>query len=352
MLHPTIYRRDVSGRTREWRVEQDGASYRVISGLKDGLKTPSGWLHCSGKQGRDDLAQAEFEIAAAYKYQLTREYHDTEATIDEAKFFRPMLADKYQKFAPGFAQPKLDGIRCIARAEGLFTREGQPIAGAPHIAQSLKPLFARDPDVMLDGELYNHELHDDFNAIVSLVRRKMLSPEQLAKAADLVEYHVYDMPSHAGPFSERYPALFEAVNGRPCIVPVDTQAIADEPSYDALHGAWIESGYEGSMWRADVAYEQKRSKTLLKRKEFQDAEFSCLSIDEGTGHWAGLAKSVHCGLPDGRTFRAGIKGSQERARALLHEEHRVVTVQFFHLTPDGIPRFPIVTKFWGKERDL
>ena len=352
MLHPTLYRRDVSGRTRVWRVEQEDASYRVICGLKDGLHTPSGWLHCVGKQGRDDLEQADFEIASAYKYQLAREYHDTEETIGEAKFFRPMLADKYSKFAPGFAQPKLDGIRCIARAEGLFTREGQPIVGAPHIARTLEPLFAKDPDAVLDGELYNHRLHDDFNAIVSLVRRKSLDADQLAKAAALVEYHVYDLPSHPGQFSERYPALFEAVNGLPSIVPVDTQAIADEESYDALHGAWIESGYEGSMWRANVPYEQKRSKTLLKRKEFQDAEFPCLSIDEGAGHWAGLAKSVQCGLPDGRTFRAGIKGSQERARALLNEEHRVVTVQFFHLTPDGIPRFPIVTKFWGNERDL
>lgn len=65
-----------------------------------------------------------------------------------------------------------------------------------------------------------------------------------------------------------------------------------------------------------------------------------------------MAKSVICRLPDGRTFGAGIKGSKERAVELLSEHHNVVTVHFFHLTPDGIPRFPVATKFWGAERTL
>jgi hypothetical protein len=42
----------------------------------------------------------------------------------------------------------------------------------------------------------------------------------------------------------------------------------------------------------------------------------------------------------------------ERARELLHEDHNVVTVQFFAYTPDGIPRFPVATKFHGVARTL
>ncbi|WP_426039689.1 hypothetical protein [Brevundimonas sp. DC300-4] len=352
MLHPIIFKKDTRGRTRVWQIEQDGTSYRVLFGIKNNPQTPTGWIHCIGKQARNDLDQAGFEIASAYEHQLDREYHKTEATLDEPKFFQPMLAGKYSGFSPGFAQPKLDGIRCIARVEGLFTREGQSIDSAPHIYETLRPLFIKEPDIIIDGELYNHSLFDDFNAIVSLVRRKTLSPQQLTRSAEFVEYHVYDLPSHAGSFSERSQALLKVVEGLPAIVAVQTEAIQDEQIYDELHGSWIENGYEGSMWRADAAYEQKRSKTLLKRKEFQDAEFRCLSIDEGVGHWAGLAKSVQCALPDGRTFRAGIKGSQARAKELLHESHLVVTVKYFHLTPDGIPRFPVVTKFWGEERGL
>src|SRR3546814_12314723 len=84
--------------------------------------------------------------------------------------------------------------------------------------------------------------------------------------------------------------------------------------YYVANGLWLEEGYEGSIWRADAAYEQKRSKALRKRKEFVDDEFELVALEEGLGNWSGMAKRAICRLPDGRTFGAGIKGSQERAR--------------------------------------
>lgn len=162
------------------------------------------------------------------------------------------------------------------------------------------------------------------------------------------------MPSSDAEFSLRYAELLDIVTASQSetIQMVDTQGVEHEAQFDQLHGEWLEAGYEGSMWRANAQYEQKRSKTLLKRKEFQDAEFEVVSIEEGVGNWAGMAKSVICRLPDGRTFGAGIKGSKERAVELLSEQHKVVTVHYFHLTPDGVPRFPVVTKFWGDKRGM
>ena len=352
--YPSIFKRDTLGRIRIWRMERQEASHRVLSGLRDGAQIATGWTVCEGKQGRNDVQQAEFEVKAAYAYHLKREYFEREDEVDTPRFFKPMLAKKYEVFAPGFVQPKLDGIRCIARPDGLFTREGQPILGAPHIHEGLSALFAGDPDLILDGELYNHELKDDFNAIVSLVRRKEPDPDHLRLSRELVQYHVYDIPSSEAAFGHRWRLLEQAVRDAPkdMVKLVPTHQLTDQDQYDALHGGWLEAGYEGSMWRADAQYEQKRSKGLLKRKEFQDEEFECVSIEAGVGNWAGMAKSVVCRLPDGRTFGAGIKGSQQRAVELLSEMHRVVTVQFFHLTPDGIPRFPVVTKFWGNERTM
>jgi DNA ligase-1 len=106
------------------------------------------------------------------------------------------------------------------------------------------------------------------------------------------------------------------------------------------------------MHRLDAPYEQKRSKTLRKRKEFQDEEFKVIRIEEGLGNWSGMAKRVVCQLPDGREFGAGIKGGMERARELLNETHHVATIQFFAYTPDGVPRFPVATKFHGEARTL
>ena len=352
--YPEIFKRDTSGRIRVWKMERAGPAYRVLSGILNGNLAATGWTVCEGKQGRNDIQQAQFEVESAYTYHLKREYFEHLEDVDKSRFFKPMLAKSYESFAIGFAQPKLDGIRCIARKTGLYTREGQPILGAPHIHDVLVPIFLKDPEIILDGELYNHDLRDDFNSIVSLVRRKKPDERHLARSRELVQYHVYDLPSSDLPFGQRHRLLCEALDCLPrnVIQTVATQYLTDSDHYDVLHGEWLAAGYEGSMWRSDAQYEQKRSKSLLKRKEFQDSEYECVSIEEGTGNWAGKAKSVICRLPDGRTFGAGIRGSQKRAKELLSENHHVVTVQFFHLTPDGIPRFPVVTKFWGTERDM
>lgn len=350
MLHPILFTRDQLGRSRIWRIEQDGGSYRTIQGLQRGAKVQTGWIHCSGKQGRDEHAQAESEIASAYRRRLSRGYERTERAAAARPGFRPMLAGKYLGFEEGYAQPKLDGIRCIARSEGLFTRQGQPIAGVPHIFEALAGVFAQDPETILDGELYNHCLRGDFGAILSMVQGKAPKPVPRHRTAHLIEYHVYDIPSENALFSERISALQNKLGGLDGIIPVETHRVQDEAHYDQLHEAFLAFGYEGSMWRADTHYEHKRSKALLKRKDAEDAEFPCIAIEPGSGSWAGMAKCVLCQMPDGRTFGAGIRGHRARAKELLHEHHEVVTVRYFGLTRNGTPRFPVVTKFWGAQK--
>jgi DNA ligase-1 len=358
----TIFKRDSKGKLRVWFMEQDGSRHRTHSGLADGAITTTEWTQCGGTNigranERDPVAQATFEIEAAYEQKLTREYHKTAdaALANGAHFFKPMLANKYEDFTPGWAQPKLDGVRCIATVEGLFSRQGKEIPGAPHIIETLAPLFAADPDLILDGELYNHELKDDFNEIISLVKKANPSADRLAEIRAKVQFHIYDMPSASGGYTDRHASIVGLfAHGVPAgIHLVETLRVDTSEQYADLHGRWLTEGYEGSIWRSPTtAYEQKRSKSLLKRKEFQDDEFKVIRIEEGLGNWSGMAKRVVCQLPDGREFGAGIKGSMERARELLHEDHNVVTVQFFAYTPDGIPRFPVATKFHGVARTL
>jgi DNA ligase 1 len=275
-----------------------------------------------------------------------------EEEMDQLRAFQPMLAQSYRRFAPGFAQPKLDGIRCIANADALYSRNGRPIPGAPHIIAELACLFAAHPSIILDGELYHHDLRDDFGAIISLALTTNSRRQRAARSAQTLQYHVYDMPSRDEPFSQRYVELFERTKGLNCIVPVATHRVADQSCFDQLHAAWIEEGYEGSMWRADAPYKQRRSSALLKRKDRQDREYRCLGIEPGSGSWQGLAKRVLCQMDDGRTFRAGVKASKSRALQLLSEKHHVVTVESQGHSRSGIPRFPVVTKFWGGTRTL
>ena len=108
---------------------------------------------------------------------------------------KPMLAypvsDKpidYSK--PTFIQPKLDGVRCViqsddveyhepntgrlikAKAVKAYSRTGKEWKNIDHILFNLKPWFALNPNIILDVELYNHDLKDDFEKIISLVRKQ------------------------------------------------------------------------------------------------------------------------------------------------------------------------------------
>lgn len=360
-VYDTIYKTDRKGKTRVWYIEQSDDKYRTFDGTSVGKVKSSEWriaeaTNVGRSNERNPTEQAAFEIEALYKKKLDRDYHLTVGEISEgAHIFEAMLAEKYKDFQPGFAQPKLDGFRCIATKDGLKSRSGKPFISSPHIMEALASLFEAYPDLVLDGELYNHELRDNFDEIQSLITvksDKKLTPEHYAKTREMVQYHIYDVPSHAGIFKERDTYLLENMDCSKCIKLVSTERVDTQEEYDNLHGEWLEQGYEGSMWRNNTPYENRRTKNLLKRKEFQDEEFECVSIEEGQGNWAGVAKRVICRLPDGRTFGAGIKGTRERAATLLHETHKVVTIKFFQLTPDGIPRFPVAIKFHGAKREL
>jgi DNA ligase-1 len=170
----------------------------------------------------------------------------------------------------------------------------------------------------------------------------------------MVQYHVYDMPSHDGDFVERINTLYDLIGDKiNSICVVLTENVFVEEDFDQLHGEWLESGYEGSMWRNNTAYENRRTKNLLKRKDFIDEEFEVVSLDEGQGNWSNTCKSISCLTKDGKPFSAGLKGNREFADELFARRNnppKLVTVKYFQLTPDGIPRFPVAIKFWDSEK--
>ena len=122
---------------------------------------------------------------------------------------------------------------------------------------------------------------------------------------------------------------------------------------DAQYSIYLEQGYEGQMVRNDTPYEFKRSKNLLKRKEFITEEFRVVEVLEGSGNWAGYAKRFVLEMADGTQFGSNVRGSQDQLRALLHadEQPTWATCRYFELTPDGVPRFPVVIDYGVGERD-
>ena len=352
MINSRLYKRDRAGRLRTWEVERVGSTYRYITGLVEGAKVTSGWTQATAASQPTDELQASFEVAAAYAHQLARDYFETVAEVDTPRIFEPMLADKYKKFAPGYAQAKLDGMRCIAKLTGLFSRQGKPILSCPHIIEALEPFFEKFPDAILDGEIYNHDLKSEFEELMSLARKGAPQP-----GSERLQYHVYDYPSTPGGFKARFTQLeadITAIGDFPSSViqPVDTYEVNSEGLFDRLFEQLLDAGYEGGMWRdADGEYViGGRPKFLQKRVLMLSEEFDFVRLEDGNGNWAGVPKSVVCRLPDGREFSAGIKGTRDQNLALRDRPIKQVSLNFKGWTGYGIPRCGVAKDFHADVR--
>ncbi len=361
----TLYKLDSKGKVRVWYAETgtDGTRWglRSIAGLEDGKKVTSEWTFVEQKNvGRSNETsleeQATSEMESEVQKKKDRGYFSDLKNIDTFDKFKPMLAEKFEdvdvNYAAGnvYSQPKLDGIRCIARKDGLWTRSGKEIVAVPHIWASLKPFFDRHPNFILDGELYNHELKDDFNTITSMVRKTKPKPEDLVKSKELVQYHIYDViitDQPDLPFSKRELLRYEAPLQYIRIVP--TVHVPTSTGVDSLYEGYLEHGYEGQMIRIDQPYENKRTKNLLKRKEFLTDEFKVIEVLEGQGNWQGCVKHFVLRLNSEKNFQAGVRGDRDTLKVMWDKQEKPdwVTLRYFTPTPDGVPRFPVVID-WGK----
>jgi DNA ligase-1 len=386
----TLYKIDTKGKLREWTMHIDGASFYAVKGLVDGKKTTDKATTTIAKNvGRSNETtpeeQAELQAQAKFQKKLDSGYALDEVDAQKKKFYEPMLAHNFKdrqdelvgKY-PVFSQPKLDGIRCIVRKEGNTligrTRNGKEIECIPHILKSLNGFFLAYPKAILDGELYNHDLRDNFNKITSLVRKqkpiksdKMTDKafdkkvaeykERLAEAEDTIQYHVYDAPrindviNEKQSFDYRMDELKAHLTQNKHIVLVETNEVYSLGNLNSLYGQYLEQGYEGQMVRKSLSsYENKRSTSLLKRKEFVDAEYRVVDIDVGNGNRSGTAKHLVCYCETTKkTFNSNIKGSFDYLKEIYDNRKdyigKLATIKFFQLTPDGIPRFPYAIGF-------
>ena len=380
----TLYNIDTKGNARHWTIMVDSNKYYSESGLVgSGYKTTQTKPKIAKEKnvGKTNYVSAKDQAYLEAKRKWDERYekgHRT--TIDEARsavssFFKPMLAEKYSdKLVEGnypvMVQPKLDGIRCIMRKENgkivSRSRNGKEFDTLEHLQESLVNLFDEYPNLILDGELYNHQYKHDFNKIISLVRKKRPDKvtdkwvESVNEARDKIQYWVYDVPqieSSDDMSTEYVKRVTEFLGG--CVddglIPDMVKIVRsiwcdDAESIPFNRTQFMLQGFEGAMVRLNLPYESGRSKSLLKCKEFSDAEYLVVGIDEGEGNRSGTAKHLVCqDLETGKQFNSNIKGTFEWYKELLDNKDqyigKLVTVQYANLTPDGIPRFPFAIAF-------
>jgi len=353
-----LYKKTSTGATQQWQQEVIHDMYRTVTGQVGGKLTISEWHECTGKNiGRSNettpAEQRIKEVTANYEKKLVAGGYTTNIEdIGIAGYFKPMLAKNYKDYAqklqyPVFVQPKYDGIRCVINSAGAWSRKGEPIITIPHIINSLRTLFLSYPDLVLDGELYNHTLKDDFNKICSVVKKLKPTEEDIIDSANNILFYVYDcyLPTT---YKERLNFLQTLV---PYLyVDISITVIAtNNTKVDAYLDQFLQEGYEGIIIRTDSLYENKRSSNLLKYKVDETDEFVLLDIMEGQGNWGGLAKKASLVTADGIEFEASIANTQENCLKFLQNKElyigRPTTVKYNGLTPAGKPRFGVIKEF-------
>ena len=227
---------------------------------------------------------------------------------------KPMLAHKfdinrvdYTQPEGYYIQPKLDGIRCVFTANGAWSRNDKKFMNLKHIEMALKPFFEQQPDVVLDGELYNHKLKHDFEKIVSLVRKQKPTEEDRRNAQHLIQFHVYDyfsMDSHYENYQTRMHNLNVADFYGPCIKHVPSYRVRKHEEALNMHcDAFLSNGYEGSILRDGSAlYKHGRSYGLMKFKDFSDTEATIVGYEIGKGKRSGTLGKFLMMDDDGNKF--------------------------------------------------
>ena len=276
--------------------------------------------------------------------------------------FKPMLAHKFDNkrvdwSKPVFIQPKLDGIRCIMTADGCYSRNGKKFMNVQHLyTKAIQDLFKANPLLVIDGELYNHDLRDDFEKIVSLVRKQKPKPEDRKEARKLIQYHVYDfvmaykgkldlIESDMNRYEKRMHQLVCSDMYGKHIRYVPSRGVHSLDKAKEIHNDFLEKGYEGSILRLDGPYKCGRSYDLMKFKDFSDTEAKIVDWVEGKGKREGTIGKFIAIDSDGVKFGMPVMDNfeylQRNFKKMQRYVGKIATFTYFERTKAGSYRHPL-----------
>ncbi len=245
-----------------------------------------------------------------------------------AKVYHPGIA-----LADYWVSEKYDGVRGFWDGEKLLTRGGERIAAPAWFT-------AGWPAVPMDGELWAGR--GKFQQAVSTVRQQM--PDDAAWRG--IRFMVFDLPRHAGTFTERIPAIEAHVKtlNQSWVQAVPQFKLPGHKVLQTLLIKTVREGGEGLMLhRGASLYAGVRSDDLLKVKTHEDTEARVVAYLPGKGKYAGKvgALLVEMPAPKGKAaqrFKLGA-GLSDADRASPPPIGSIVTYRYRGFNDSGLPRF-------------
>lgn len=277
--------------------------------------------------------------------------------------FSPMLAHKWDNkkidwSGNNYIQSKLDGVRAIMRHDGVWSRNGKKFHQVDHLyTKKIKGLFKENPWLVLDGELYTHDLKDDFPKLVGIVKRKEKTSEN-AREARRIQFWIYDfvmvnprtntvdkIESDLNRYSARYKSLSKLPIFGKYIKLCPTYNLTSESMLKVMHDKLLKDGFEGSIVRCDGPYKNGRSYDLMKVKDFSDTEATIVGFVEGKGKRVGTIGKFLGKDEDGNEFGIPVMAKQSKLLKDFEEMKtwigKVCTFTYFERTPAGSYRHPL-----------
>jgi len=284
---------------------------------------------------------------------------------------------KYFDFDQGvYLQPKLDGVRALVHLYNdriaITSRSSKQLTWLEDLRVELKR-FLKGEDVVLDGELYAHELYGSFVkkgknytyaegdemlpddlrfAVISGIGRPVRgTPHPLENQLELWVFDLVDTKLTQDERFAKLDELFARKIAKKCphIKFVPTHKVSSIEKIDRYLEKF--NTFEGVVVRsASLMYESgRRSLKIRKYKKFTDKEFTIV----GTSHKEGTTKDTFCWvceLEDGETFNVKPMGTREQRLQWYKDRKQFIgsdlTVKYQEVSANGIPRFPV-----GRPRD-
>lgn len=338
-----LFRKDSKGNIRELEITTKGDKLIQTSGLLNGKKVTHE-KRCKPKNvGKKNETtgetQATNEKNSIIVKKIREGYFHTQKEAEDVQVIKPMLAksekDHGHKIVfPCWAQPKLDGMRMLAKEDKKLSRENKEITTLDHI--SLEGI-----EQYIDGEAYAHK--HTFQENMKFIKKYRKG------YTEKVKYHVYDMISDLT-FKERYDLLCSLIDKKKHkdIEIVETVMINDREELKKYHKKNLDRGYEGTMirWGDDGYKINGRSDNLLKFKDFNDVALPVVDIvesDRVPGH--GIVVIEY----NGHRSKTGSKISHADRKDLWDNRDKYIgltaEIRYFEETDKGALRFPIFMGF-------